>query len=225
MDNFWPVTFMDYVNIISALGTILALFLSLYILIGTKKVLKIKDVQLCETIFLKKNKEIKERNYFLVIKIISFFPAEIEVDNVIIGAIDKEGRSLYKFDSEQRNILRPYFNSTINVKLETPTYASNFYPALCNFSVSTKDNGTFLINTNKKFVKNYTRYLNNKDLKDVTKIDAFSGGRIYTKLNENLSFRLYRKRIALRNLLKFKNRKKQTSQNISYQINKKKDKD
>lgn len=193
MDYFWPKTLMDFATVIAAIGTLLAMFLSLYVIYGQVKILKVQLVKITELIVYAQNKKQKIRHYKLELKMQSLITSEIELVGVAIETIDENGMYLLGTIWNGSKLLRPRFNNKIVLDIEEPKHATNYFPKKGFVYLVSKDNSAFKIKASKKFLRAYSNYINNQDIKDCIEVEQIDGGmRGITKLTPPLWVRLYK---------------------------------
>lgn len=195
----------EYVNVFAGIGTITALFLSIYMFIWQKRVLKIKDVSFVCMEYEKKE-NIITREYFVNISITSLFPGNVFLSDAILECITQEGLPLYDKETFEINTeLRPYYNNTLSIKLDTAKPPFPFQVWKGNLSFYTKDHGIFSFHPSKKFIQDYNSYIKNEPVSTTCRL---TDGNIKRQIKSNikipLKLRIYMLLFKLKKFLKEK---------------------
>ncbi|MBR1916129.1 MAG: hypothetical protein IJ830_06825 [Alphaproteobacteria bacterium] len=199
MTHFWPETFMDYINIIAAFGTILALSISVFLLKGTVKRINVVKISFEEVIKHNKQGKVTSNEYFVNLTINNVFPAEIEIIGLMVISIDKNLKSVIQKLFNESHILRPYYQSSILVKLQKDAQIKGYFPQKCYIRLMTKDHGSFHIKYDKKFLHDYNAFLNNLEISEIVEYVDAPGGEFYPTIKLPRSFKFYTFGIKLQN--------------------------
>lgn len=214
----------EYVNVFAGIGTITALFLSVYMFIWQKRVLKIKDVSFVCMQY-EKEENIIKREYFVNISITSLFPGNVFLSDAILECITEEGLPLYDKETFEINTeLRPFYNNTLRIKLNKANPPFLFQMWKGDLSFYTKDHGSFSFHPSKKFIQDYNSYIKNEPVSTTCRL---IDGEIKTQIKNNikipLKLRIYMLLFKLKKILKEKFRLSWPSFRKRNKTNEKKD--